>query len=135
MLRPTGIHKTANQRIRACEKILEKRLKSKQPSWISPNTIKLINEEGDLKARYKRTQNFKDKEEWREKQKEVSKAFDMDNKAHINSKLDALERAVNKHKHHKVWKFIHDISEKPKEPPLAKSECSMATSQVQTKIF
>lgn len=35
---------------------------------------------------------------WCEKQREVSKAFDMD-----------------KHEHHKVWKCIHDISEKPKD--------------------
>ncbi|CAM4558512.1 unnamed protein product [Leuciscus chuanchicus] len=44
----------------------------------------------------------------------------MDNEAHINSKLYALERAVNKHKHHKVWKLIHDISEKPKDASSSK---------------
>jgi hypothetical protein len=42
--------------VSACEKVLGKRPKSKQPRWVSSSTLQLINDEGAAKVKYMRTQ-------------------------------------------------------------------------------
>ena len=81
----------------ASEQILGKRPKKKQPSWVSTNTLQLMDAQGKAKAAYKRSQLASDKETWRQLQNQVSSAYTKDQSAHEETQLKAQELADQKH--------------------------------------
>lgn len=59
--------------IKASQKVLGKKPRTKQLSWVSNTMLQLISEEGELKAKFKRIHKPKDKEAWKAIQAEVTK--------------------------------------------------------------
>jgi hypothetical protein len=100
--------------------VLGKRPKTQQPSWISNNTLHLIEAQGKAKAVYKKSQLEIDKKAWRELQNQVSAAYAQDQTNYEESQLKALELADQKHEHGKVWKIIDMMTKKPQEAAASK---------------
>ena len=101
-----------------CEKLLGKRPKRKQPSWVSNHTLKLIDEQG--KAKVKQSQLEADKNSWRHLQSKVSESFTRDQNLFEEQQLKALELADQKHESGTIWKIIEKMTKKPQVPAASK---------------
>ena len=94
----------------ASEKVLGKKLKNKHASWVSPQTIELLNTCNKAAKRYKRTRQEDHKDQWQLLQGQVSAAFDLDQQVHLDAHLAALELADRKHEHGTAWQIINNIA-------------------------
>ena len=73
--------------IHSSENILGKKLKSKHASWVSAQTIELLNICNKAAKRYKRTRNPAHKDQWLLLQGQVSAAFDQDQQTQLDTHL------------------------------------------------
>lgn len=94
------------------ETVLGKQKKNKHPSWVSQETLELLEKQDNAKSKFKKSQLLEDKNKWRCLQKEVSNAYDRDKRADLNKKLEELEEANQKREHQRTWKIINKISGK-----------------------
>lgn len=92
------------------EKVLGKKPNRKQPSWVSAETLALLDATNKVGARYKRKHLPELKEQWQLMQGEVSAAFDRDQSAHLIIRLAALELADQKRQSATTWKIINQIA-------------------------
>ena len=79
----------------ACEKVLGKWKNSKQPSWVSQQTLKLLEKQGKAKAKYTLSQLASDKQAWHNLQNQVLTAYDHDHTLFHEAPLKILEEAYN----------------------------------------
>ena len=112
--------------IQTSEKILGKQARRKQPSWVSPSTLELIDRQFKAKLNYKQSPNRVNKTRWRKLQKEVSLSYEKDQREHLAAQLKDLESAALRHEYGSVWKIVGYISQKPeKETKVRKLDGSI----------
>ncbi len=105
-----------NALIETSKSILGKRINRKQPSWVTAETIRLIDAQTEAKARYKKMPTSKGKQRWRDLQKQVSASFERDQAAHLEAQITDLELAAHRREFGTVWKIVGYISAQPKKP-------------------
>jgi hypothetical protein len=103
-----------------CSKVLGKQPKTKHPSWVTNNTLQLMDEQGKAKAAYKRTQRDDDRRVWREIQTKVSTAYALDRSNYEETQLKALELADQKRECGTTWKIIDKLTKQPQVSAASK---------------
>ena len=98
----------------ASHKILGKKKNSKQPSWVTTNSLSLLEQCNKLAKKYKRTRLEAHKTEWLLLQAQVSASFEKDHQDHLETHLIALEEADKRREIGNVWKIIHQIGDENK---------------------
>ena len=106
--------------ISASKEILGKRTQRNQPSWVSENTLKLINAQTKAKTSYKSLPNDASKQHWRSIQEQVTASLESDEDKHLDSQLSDLELAARKREYGKVWQIVGHIADPPKKPVIVR---------------
>ena len=102
--------------IQSSTKILGKKKRYNQPSWVSSTTIDLMDKQAEAKLHYKQSPNAANKKSWKTLQKQVSNSFERDQASFLEVQLADLELAAKKYEYGTVWKIIGYISQKPERP-------------------
>ena len=96
--------------------ILGKRIRRKQPHWVTAKTLELIEMQDDARKAHKSQPTANSKKRWLETQKMVSHALEKDQAANLNAQITDLVLAAQKREYGAVWKIIGYISDPPKPP-------------------
>ena len=116
-----------------CETILGKRTNSKQPSWVSTNTLLLIKNKDEAKIKHRQQRTKDSKSEWIEAHKKASTALEADKSENLESQLIELEYAASKREHGNVWRIIKRLSGQQKKPiRVRKSDGTLPKSKEET---
>ena len=71
--------------IETSHNILGKRIRSKQPHWVTENSLQLINKQEEAKKSYKRKPTPARKQQWLDLQKQVTASIQRDEDAHLDT--------------------------------------------------